>query len=424
MNIVDIINKKREGGVLTKEEIAYVISGYMADEIKDYQVSALLMAICINGMNEDETIALTSAMLHSGDIFDLSAIPGIKVDKHSTGGVGDKTTLVVAPLAASCGLVISKMSGRGLGHTGGTIDKLESIHNFNVNLNHDQFLKQLVRIGVAITTSGLNIDPADKKLYALRDVTGTVSSLPLIASSIMSKKLATNADKIVLDVKIGKGALISDKEKAEELAKLMIKIGKSFGKETVALITNMDYPLGISIGNGLEVREAIETLQGRGDKGFRELCIDLAGYMVSLAKGISIQDGKDEVTTNLNTGRAFQKFQDMVMQQGGDINNIAISSKTMEYKAVKSGYINDIDALALGKYVMKMGAGRFTKEDSIDYGVGITLKHKPGDYVYEGDVLAVLYINNDNIDVTPLNNIFVIEENVRELKPLIYGVIK
>jgi pyrimidine-nucleoside phosphorylase len=396
----------------------------MNNEIKDYQVSALLMAICINGMDEDEIVALTSIMLHSGDIFDLSSIDGVKVDKHSTGGVGDKTTLVVAPLAASCGLVISKMSGRGLGHTGGTIDKLEAIRNFNVNLSHDEFLTQLKEIGVAITTSSLNIDPADKKLYALRDVTGTVSSLPLIASSIMSKKLATNADKIVLDVKVGNGALIKDKEGAVELAKIMIQIGKNFGKETMALITNMDYPLGNSIGNGLEVREAIETLKGRGDKDFRELCLTLASHMVSIAKNISVEEAKEEVTSNLDTGKAYEKFASMVSYQHGDINNIAVSDKTIEYRALKGGYINNIDALALGKYVMKMGAGRETKEDVIDYGVGIVLKQKPGDYINEGDVLATLYINNDNVDMKPLNDIFTIEDIPRELKPLIYGIIK
>lgn len=424
MNIVDIINKKREKGKLSEEELTYVINAYMANEVKDYQVSALLMAICINGMDEDEIFALTSIMLHSGDIFDLSSISGTKVDKHSTGGVGDKTTLVVAPLAASCGLVISKMSGRGLGHTGGTIDKLESIHNFNVNLSHDEFLNQLREIGVAITTSSLNIDPADKKLYALRDVTGTVSSLPLIASSIMSKKLATNADKIVLDVKVGNGALIKDKEEAIELAKIMIKIGKNFGKETMALITNMDYPLGNSIGNGLEVREAVETLQGKGDKDFKKLCVTLASHMVSIAKNVGIDEALSEVQNNLDNGNAYEKFKTMVTHQKGDINDIAISNKTVEYKAIKAGYINDINALELGKYVMKMGAGRETKEDIIDYGVGIVLNHKPGDLVNIGDTLATLYINNDNIDMKPLDEIFTIEAEPKELKPLIYEIIK
>ena len=424
MNIVDIINKKEANEILSNDELSYVINAYMNDEIKDYQVSSLLMAICLNGMNDEEIINLTSIMLHSGDMFDLSTIPGIKVDKHSTGGVGDKTTLVVAPLAASCGLVIPKMSGRGLGHTGGTIDKLEAIHNFNVNLSVEQFLKQLKEIGIAITTSSLNFVPADKKLYALRDVTGTVSSIPLIAASIMSKKLATNADKIVLDVKVGNGALLKTKEEATELANIMVKIGKQFNKETVALITNMDYPLGNSIGNGLEVREAIDTLKGNGDKNFRELCITLASYMVSIGKNVDITTSRTEVITNLSNGSAYEKFAEMVMRQNGDINNIDISDKTIDYKALRSGYLNKIDALSLGKYVMKMGAGRETKEDVIDYGVGIVLQHQIGDYINEGDILATLYIRSEEIDATPLNDIFIIEETLKELKPLIYGIVR
>ena len=424
MNIVDIINKKRNHQELSKEELTYAINSYMQEETKDYQISALLMAICLNGMSEDEVINLTEIMLSSGDTFDLSSVSGIKVDKHSTGGVGDKTTLVVAPLVAACGLVVSKMSGRGLGHTGGTIDKLESIENINVNLSREQFIKQLNEINVAITTSDVNMVPADKKLYALRDVTGTVSSLPLIASSIMSKKLATNADKIVLDVKVGEGALLNNKEDAIELAKIMVKIGKHFGKETIALITNMNSPLGNSVGNGLEVAEAIEALKGRGDSNFINLCIILASHMVSIGKNVDIEVAKQEVMENLNSGLAYQKFEQMVAYQQGNINNIAIASKTLSYNANREGYLNGIKPLELGNYVMKLGAGRKTKEDIIDYGVGIVLNKKIGDYVYPGDSLATIYIKNEDVDTSPLDDIFIIEEDEKEKAPLLYDIVK
>ncbi|MDD4644150.1 MAG: thymidine phosphorylase [Bacilli bacterium] len=424
MNIVDIINKKREKGTLSRDEIFYVINAYMNDTVKDYQVSALLMAICLNGMIEQEITSLTSIMIESGDTFDLSSINGIKVDKHSTGGVGDKTTLVVAPIVAACGLIVPKMSGRGLGHTGGTIDKLESISNFKVDLSNNDFLNQLKDIGVAITTSSLNTVPADKKLYALRDVTGTVSSIPLIASSIMSKKLATNADKIVLDVKVGEGALMKNIEQATLLARTMVQIGKSFGKETVALLTNMNCPLGTSIGNGLEVREAIETLKGNGDENFKELCITIASYMVSIGKGIKVETARSEVVNNLNNGKAYEKFLEMVAAQQGEINNIDISNKTVEYRALKSGYLNSIRAFELGKYIMKMGAGRETKEDIIDYGVGIILNHNCGDYVNKGESLATLYVRNEDIDTKLLDDIFIIEKNSKKLEPLIYDIIK
>ena len=284
MNIIDLINKKRLKKALTNEEIKFIIERFMSGKIKDYQMSSLLMAICINGMNEKETIALTKAMLDNSEKLDLSSIKEIKVDKHSTGGVGDKTTLVIAPLVAACGVVVPKMSGKGLGHTGGTIDKLESIEGFNPNLSDEEFINQLKEIRVAITTTSSNLVPADKKIYALRDVTGTVSSLPLIASSVMSKKIATGADRIVLDIKIGKGAFIKTKAEAISLAKIMIKIGKYFNKETVAIISNMNYPLGYNIGNGLEVMEAIDILKGKGNKELRELCLVLASHMVSLGK--------------------------------------------------------------------------------------------------------------------------------------------
>lgn len=424
MNIVDIINKKRNKQVLTKEEINYVINGYLNDEIKDYQVSALLMAICLNGMNDEEIYDLTEAMLKSGENLDLSSIDGVKVDKHSTGGVGDKTSLVVAPLVAACGLIVPKMSGRGLGHTGGTIDKLEAIKGFNVNLNHQEFMNQLKNIKVAITTTSPNIVPADKKLYALRDVTGTVSSLPLIASSIMSKKLATNADKIVLDVKVGNGALIKDKDTAIQLAKIMINIGRKFNKEVIALITNMNYPLGNSIGNGLEVKEAIDILNGNDNNNFKELCIMLASYMVSMGKNIDINIARKEVIDNLTNGKAYERFTDIVRYQKGNINDIAISEKTIVYKTKRAGYLNNIDALKLGEYVMNMGAGRKTKDDVIDYSVGIILNHKLGDYVNKDEVIATLYVKDENIDLTPLDGIFTIGDNKIELEPLIYNIVK
>lgn len=421
MNIVNIINKKREFEILNEEEISYFINAYVNNEIKDYQASALLMAICLNGMNDEEVFYLTKGMLNSGDIFDYTKVDGVKIDKHSTGGVGDKTTLVVAPLVASCGLVVPKMSGRGLGHTGGTIDKLEAIEGFNVNLSNEDFIKQLNEIGLAITTSSLNFVPADKKLYALRDVTGTVASIPLIASSIMSKKLAGNADKIVLDVKVGDGAFLKNKEEAKELANIMIKIGHNFNKEVIALITNMDYPLGNSIGNGLEVREAIETLKGNNNNNFKDLCLEIAIQMVSIGKNISIEKSREEVITNLNNGKAYNKFKEMVAYQGGDIDNIIISNKTTQYKALRSGYLNQIKTLDLGKYVMELGAGRQTKEDIIDYGVGIVLHVNCGDYINEGDIIATIYYNKG---YKSLDDIFVVEDDLKEPLPLIYEIIK
>lgn len=421
MNIIDIINKKRELKILNEEEILYFINAYVNNEIKDYQASAFLMAICLNGMTDEEVFYLTKAMLNSGDIFDYAKVNSVKIDKHSTGGVGDKTTLVVAPLVASCGLVVPKMSGRGLGHTGGTIDKLESITGFNVNLSNDDFIKQLNEIGLAITTSSFNFVPADKKLYALRDVTGTVASIPLIASSIMSKKLAGNADKIVLDVKVGDGAFLKNIEEASELAKLMIKIGHNFNKEVIALITNMDYPLGNSIGNGLEVREAIETLKGNNHNNFKDLCLEIASQMVSIGKNISIEEAREEVITNLNNGKAYNKFRELIDYQGGEIDNIIISNKVIEYKALRSGYLNHIKTLDLGKYVMELGAGRQTKEDIIDYGVGVILHVNCGDYINEGDVIATIYYNKD---YKALDDIFIIEDELKEPLPLIYEIIK
>jgi pyrimidine-nucleoside phosphorylase len=316
------------------------------------------------------------------------------------------------------------MSGRGLGHTGGTVDKLESIPGFKVELSPERFLKQVNEIGICVIGQSGNLTPADKKLYALRDVTGTVSSIPLIASSIMSKKIATNADKIVLDVKVGDGALLKTKESAIELAKLMVKIGKHFNKETIAVITNMNYPIGSSVGNGLEVQEAIQTLKGAGDPDFRNLCITLASYMISLGKNIDLESAKAEVITNLDNGLAYQKFEQMVSYQNGNIKNIDISSKTINYKSTKEGYLNNIKTLKLGQYVMKLGAGRESIEDNIDYGVGIVLNKKIGDYIHIGDTIATIYVRGEDTSLKLLDDIFIIEEHQGEKEPLIYDVVK
>ena len=349
MTILDIIDKKRLKQELTFEEIKYVVDNFVNGNIPDYQMSALLMAMVINGMTEKETIDLTKVMIDSGDIIDLSSISGIKVDKHSTGGVGDKTTLILAPLVASCGVKVVKMSGRGLGHTGGTIDKLEAIKGFKVNLSVNEFIKQVNDIGVAITSQTGNLVPADKKIYALRDVTGTVSSIPLIATSIMSKKIASGADKIVIDVKVGNGALIKTIEEARILANLMIKIGKQYGKDVVCVLSDMNQPLGQTIGNGLEVVEAIHVLRVKGSIKLRELVITLGSIMVSLGKQIALEEAKKEIMTNLINGQAYQKFMEMVKAQNGDIDKINISFKSYSVKSKQEGYINGIDALGIGK---------------------------------------------------------------------------
>lgn len=343
MTILNIIDKKRLNQELTYEEIKYVVDHYLTGDIKDYQMSAFLMAIVINGMTERETIDLTDVMINSGETIDLSVISGHKVDKHSTGGVGDKTTLVLAPLVASCGVKVAKMSGRGLGNTGGTIDKLEAIKGFNVNLNSEAFVNQVNNIGVAITSQTGNLVPADKKIYALRDVTGTVSSIPLIASSIMSKKIAGGADKMVIDVKVGNGAFMKSIEEARSLANLMIKIGKEYNKDTVCVLSDMDKPLGETIGNGLEVIEAMQLLKGKGSLELKELVVTLGTIMVSLGKQVDFMQAREEVINNLNNGQAYQKFVEMVTSQGGDINQIDFSSKTYSITSNQEGYLNMIE---------------------------------------------------------------------------------
>ena len=422
MNIIDIITKKRLGKILSDEEIGYVIDGYLSGEIKDYQVSSLLMAILLKGMTDKEIVNLTKHMLNSGERLDLSSL-GEVVDKHSTGGVGDKTTLIVGPIVASCGVNVAKMSGRGLGHTGGTIDKLESIPSFNVTLTTEEFFKQVSDIGISIVSQTSNLVPADKKLYALRDVTGTVESLPLIASSIMSKKIASGAKKLVIDVKVGNGALIKNIKDAEKLAKLMKMIGNSYGIEVVCLLTNMDIPLGKNIGNALEVEEAMKILNNEDKGNLYDVCLELSSYMVSLGLGISYEDAKKKVITNLENGNALKKFLEFVKRQGGNIEGLEKSKKVYEVKASKDGYISNIDALELGKLSMRLGAGRESLEDVIDYGAGIVLEKLVGDKVITGDVLMRLYTNKDISDDMLLDDTFEIVNNKVKKQELIYKVL-
>ena len=424
MNIVEIINKKKNNEVLSNEEINYVINGFMNGEIKDYQMSSLLMTICFNGMNMEEIYFLVDAMVKSGNVINLSSINGIKVDKHSTGGIGDKTTLIVGPLVASCGVPFVKMSGRGLGYTGGTIDKLEAISGFRTNLSEEEFVRQINEINLSIISQTENIAPADKKIYALRDVTGTTNSIPLIASSIMSKKIASGADKIVLDVKYGIGALVKDKEAAIELAKIMVKIGNRYNKKTIAILSNMDNPLGNMIGNGLEVKEAIDILSYRGNKELKELCLVLAAYMVSLSKNIDYKEARDMVVNNLINGKALNKFKDMILKQGGIIDNIKISNNLIEVKSNKNGYINGINALSIGKLVMNLGAGRLSKEQGINHGVGIELVKNVGDNVKVGDVIAKVYYENKTINLNDVIESFKIEDNLVNKEYIVLGVIQ
>ena len=399
MNCVEIINKKRENKILTKEELQFIFNGYLNGMVKDYQMSSLLMAICINGMSDEEIFNLVDIFVKSGDVLDLSMLNGVKVDKHSTGGVGDKVTLIVGPIVASCGVPVPKMSGRGLGHTGGTIDKLESIPGFNVNLTEEEMIDQVKNIGLAVTGQTKNLCPMDKVIYALRDVTGTVASIPLIAVSIMSKKIAGGADKILLDVKVGDGALMKTMEDAKKLANLMERIGKAYDREVVCEITDMNTPLGDNIGNALEVIEAMDILKGKNGH-LRELCIDVSTKMVSMSKNISMEDAKKEVLNVLDNGKAYDKFLEFVKAQGGDITGLKISDKTIEIKSTKSGILKKIRALNLGMLSVSLGAGRLSKEDKIDYGVGIVINKHLNDYVNTGDVLCTLYVNKD-IKVDP-----------------------
>lgn len=400
MRMYDIIKKKRDGGELSTAEIKYFIDGVTDGSIPDYQISALCMAIYFRGMNVRETCDLTFAVRDSGDRLDFSEIDGIRVDKHSTGGVGDKTSLVVAPIVASLGVKVAKMSGRGLGHTGGTVDKLEAIDGFKTTLSDSDFIEQVNKIGFAIVGQSRQFAPADKKLYAMRDVTATVDSMPLIAASIMGKKLAADDDCIVLDVKTGSGSFMKSVEDSKQLARLMVDIGKNAGKKTVALITNMDRPLGYAIGNSLEVIEAVETLNGHGPQDFTEVCLTLAGYMLSLAGHGSFEQCKQKAERAIADGSALAKFKQMVEMQGGDvklIENTASFARAKYSHAVKStarGYICKVNTEAYGLASLALGAGRNTIEDKIDYSAGIMLKRKTGDFVEAGEELATLYAND------------------------------
>lgn len=422
MNIIDIINKKRLKQELTDEEINYVIEGYLSNEIKDYQMSSLLMAILLNDMTNEEIYSLTKYMADSGDKLDLTPLGDNVVDKHSTGGVGDKTTLIITPIVASCGVKVAKMSGRGLGHTGGTIDKLESIPGFTVNLKEEDFLNQINQINAAITSQTENIAIADKKIYALRDVTGTVESIPLIASSIMSKKIALGTKKLVLDVKVGKGALIKNLEDAKRLSRLMIDIGKHNNIEVICIITNMDIPLGYNIGNSLEVEEAIDILKNNKLGNLRELCIELSSHMVSLGLNISYEEAKTKVITNLENGNAYNKFLEIIKEQHGDINSLPKSKNKYEIKSMTEGYLTDIDALKLGMLSMSLGAGRKNKEDTIDYSAGIVIHKIINDYINKEDTIMTLYTNKKitTIDST----IFKISKDKIKNNKLIIDIVK
>lgn len=398
MRFVDVINKKRYNKELTDEEIQFFVDGVTDGSIPDYQISSLLMAIVLNGMNERETSYLAKAMMHSGDVIDLSSIEGIKADKHSTGGVGDKTSMALGPLVAACGLKVAKMSGRGLGHTGGTLDKLESIEGFNCFLTEEEFKKQVSEVGIAIIGQTGDLVPADKKLYALRDVTGTVESIPLIASSIMSKKLASGSDTILLDVKYGEGAFMHTIEDATKLAEAMISIGNSLGRNTMAMITDMNQPLGNTIGNAIEIREAIDTLKGHGPEDFTELCMQAAEIM--LMQGQVAKD-KDEARKMLDeaisSGRAFEVFKEMVKAQGGNVDMIENpdllpqSKFKTEIKSKESGNVKLLHSEKLGVLAMQLGAGRATKEEDVNHAVGIELACKRGDKVNEGETICIVY---------------------------------
>jgi len=424
MTIIDVINKKRNRKQLTREEIEFAVNGYLDGSVKDYQMSSLLMAIVLNGMTARETIDLTDIMIKSGDVLDLSKIDGIIVDKHSTGGVGDKVTLVLGPLLASLGIKIAKMSGRGLGHTGGTIDKLEAIEGFNTKLTEKKFIRQVNDINIALVGQTADLVPADKKIYALRDVTGTVESLPLIASSIMSKKIASGADIIMIDVKVGNGALMKNIDSAKALARLMVKIGKAYRKPTICLITNMEEPLGNAVGNSLEVQEAIDTLKGNGPSDLLEVVITLCSIIIGAVNKMPNNEAKNLLFKQLNNGEAYNKFEELVKAQGGKLNNIKISDKVFSIKSDREGYINKIDALHIGEIAKKIGAGRNTLEDKIDYEVGLVLSKKVGDYVEKEEELVKVYLKDKDISISEILECFTIEEELKSNPKLILDIIK
>ncbi|GKV67904.1 pyrimidine-nucleoside phosphorylase [Sporosarcina sp. NCCP-2716] len=432
MRMVDVIQKKRDGETLTDEEIRFFVDGYTDGSIQDYQASAFLMATYFSGMESEEQGALTMAMVESGDRIDLSAIEGIKVDKHSTGGVGDTTTLILAPLVAACGVPVAKMSGRGLGHTGGTLDKLESIEGFHVEITEEQFVRQVNDLKLAVIGQSGNLTPADKKLYALRDVTATVDSIPLIASSIMSKKIAAGADAIVLDVKTGDGAFMKTPEEAEVLAEAMVGIGSEVGRHTIAVISDMSQPLGFAIGNALEVKEAIETLQGRGPEDLTELCLVLGSKMlIAGGKTDDTKEARHLLREVIDNGAALELFAKFLEAQGGNpeiVRNPELLPKAPVIREVKStttGYVSKMEADEIGVAAMLLGAGRATKEDDIDLAVGIVLKKKIGDYVEAGEPIAVIHANSEDTQKTEsmLCKHIHISRQPKKRPPLIYKVI-
>ncbi|MBO4983124.1 MAG: thymidine phosphorylase [Clostridia bacterium] len=431
MSIYEIITKKKQGLELTSEEIDFFINGYMDGSVADYQASALLMAICLKGMNDRETFYLTKAMLNSGECVDLSRFSTYSVDKHSTGGVGDKTTLIVAPIVACLGGRVAKMSGRGLGFTGGTVDKLESITGYKSQLAPECFMSQVEKIGICVVGQSGNLAPADKKLYALRDVTATIDSIPLIASSILSKKLASGSHNIVLDVKCGSGAFMKTSNEATLLAKEMIKIGKSFGRNVRALVTNMDIPLGYAVGNRTEVWEAIQVLSGKGEKRLSEICISLAANMVSLCKNIDTGLAKSLVLDAISSGKALDKLSEWICYQGGDISfidkpeKLLKSSYKQEYRAKSDGYICKMVADKIGYASMHLGAGRVKLEDKIDYTAGIIFNKSYGDYVKSGEVIATMYSSKNYFDecILALDDAIKISKNEPLSEALIFDVI-
>ncbi|MBP5092276.1 MAG: pyrimidine-nucleoside phosphorylase [Bacilli bacterium] len=433
MRMVDIIEKKRDGGKLSKEEINFAVSGYTKGEIPDYQMSALCMAIVFRGMDKEETAILTDAMMHSGETIDLSSIKGVKVDKHSTGGVGDKTSLVLGPLVSANGAKLAKMSGRGLGHTGGTLDKMESVPGMRIALSEEEFVKQVNDIGIAIIGQTQDIDPADKKMYALRDVTGTVESIPLIASSIMSKKLAAGSDAILLDVKFGSGAFMKTFEMAKLLATTMVEIGKSLGRDTRAIITDMDQPLGLTIGNSLEVKEAVATLQGKGPSDLVEL-VEEAGSIMLEQAGIvaNHEEGIRKIKETIDNGEAFRKLLAFFKAQGGDISYLENPEKFAKAKyekkiyAESDGYISKINSMEIGVSAMRLGAGRATMSDIIDMSAGIMLAKKVGDEVKKGDLLAICYTNKEGVEEVykDVHDAFSLQKEKVKVSPIVHAYIK
>jgi pyrimidine-nucleoside phosphorylase len=431
--MVDIIAKKRNGNILNEEEIRFFVNGYVDGSIPDYQVSALLMTIFYNGMSNSEVSNLTKFMVESGDVINLDKIKGHKVDKHSTGGVGDKTSLIIGPLVAAAGVPVAKMSGRGLGHTGGTLDKLESIKDFKIELTSEQFVHNVNKHKIAIIGQTANLVPADKKLYSLRDVTATVDSIPLIASSIMSKKIAAGADSIVLDVKVGSGAFMKTLNEAKELAETMVQIGKSLNRRTVAILSNMDEPLGKEIGNANEIKEVIEVLNNKGPKDLTEISLTIAAHMAVLADVYNdIKTAKIELVKLLANGKALEKLIEFVKAQGGDpsvINDPTLLPKAQfqfDIKADDDGFISKIDALSIGIAAMLLGAGRKTKDDLIDHAVGISLHKKVGDKVFQGELIATIHSNSINVDetITLINKAYSISKEIVIPNKLIYDVLQ